>query len=161
MHKKGITLLEVLAALVILGSSIVTLFYRGTESLDDVRDTLLMQEAIHLAEQTINEICHRGYRYYEQQEYLPDEEGLFEVTAEFTAEEILLPTLISGEEEQGLERDREDEESKEEKVVLLHISVNVSARDKKEISVRLSLDIPAETSDMEDIESILPLTPED
>ena len=64
MHNKGITLIEVMAALLIVGGSVIPLLYMRIESFTSVRDTVLMQEAMHIAETAINDIYVKGYTFY-------------------------------------------------------------------------------------------------
>lgn len=163
MNKRGLSLIEVMVALVIVGSSVVTLFYRGTELLDNVQESVLRQEAMHIAETAINEIYIRGYTFYEQQGYMPEEETEFDIKADFTAEELPLSSVIpsqESDEQSGPERDAEKEEE-EEKIVIVHIKVRVTSRQNRDISVSLSLDFPADTADVEGLEAILPDTSEE
>ena len=154
----GITLIEVMAALLIVGGAVVPLLYMRIDSFASARKAVLMQDAMHIAETAINEIYARGYTFYEQQGYLPEDETRFEILADFTAEEILLSSLIVQEGESDAES--EEEKEKEEKIVLIHISVAVTSKEDKDISVSLSLDLPADTAEVKGVEDILPDTSE-
>ena len=158
MYKRGFTLIEVMVALVIVGGSVITLFYRGTKSLETVVEAVLKQEAMHIADTVINEIYAKGYTFYEEQGYLPEDETGFEIRADFSAEEILLSSLTEGEGEPDVES--EEEKEKEEKIVLVHIKVTVASKEDKDISVSLTLDLPADTAGIKGIEAILPDTTE-
>jgi len=161
MDERGLSLIEVMVALVIVGSSVVTLFYRGTELLENAQESVLRQEAMHIAETTINEIYIRGYTFYEEQGYLPEEEIEFDIEADFSAEEILLSSVIppqEREDQSGSEREAEDEE--EEKIVIVRIKVKVISKENRDVSVSLALDFPADTADVEGLEAILPDTSE-
>ena len=152
MRNQGLSLIEVMVALVIVGGSVVTLFYRGTESLETVVETVLKKEAMHIAEKAINAIYIKRYTFYEEQGYLLDDESRFDIEAGFTAEEILLSSLTQGEEE----AEEAEDKDKEEKIVLVHISVTVTSKENKDVSVTLKLDLPADTADVKGIEKVLP-----
>ena len=91
-------MIEILAALIIIGLGVVPLLVERNRSLHDAQRALLLQQAMRVAEEKINELCFRGYTYFEEGGHLTDE-GEFECEAEFTAEEISLSGLLELDEE--------------------------------------------------------------
>ena len=154
----GITLIEVMAALLIVGGAVIPLLYMRIESFASVRKAVLMQEAMHIAETAINKIYIQGYTFYEEQGYLPEDETRFDIQADFSAEEILLSSFTSREGEGEPDAASEEEKEKEEKIIFVHISVTVTSKEDKDISVSLKLDLPADTAEVEGIEAVLPDT---
>jgi len=151
----GFTLLEVLAALVIVGASVVALYYRGTESLEDAREAFLLGKGILLAESVVNEMCVFGYPYYAGGEYhgRGEEEG-FTVEAEFTAEEVSL-----GERESGgtaVEGHPPDTGKERKTTVILRLAAAVTLPDDPSFSVGLERTMPAEESGVAGYEAALP-----
>lgn len=162
MNSRGMTLIEVMAALLIMGGAVIPLLYMRSESFASVQKAVRTERAMHIAEAAINEIYIKGYTFFSEQGYIPEDETGFTVEAEFTAEEVLISSLIPSEQD-GEEPEGEPEEGEEEedKIAVVHISVTVASTDDEDISLTLSLDFPADTAEVEGLEEILPQTSED
>lgn len=157
MKRSGFTLIEVIAAVVIIGIGIVPLLIERSGSLRDAQRSIRLQEAMRMAEDRMNEILRRGYAYFEAGGYLEGDES-FTVNATFAAEEILIADFFPAEpvtdEAQAAASAAAEEEP--ETIVVYHITVQVTDRDDADISVLLVLDVPADLFAIEGTESLLP-----
>ena len=164
------TMVEVLVALFIIGLGVTPLIVDRGRALDKATKSVLLQEAMLIAEKKANEIFYRGYAYYQSAD-LDTGNPNFECTADFSVEEINIPDLFEideGEEgEKELERfkvpDRENEDGEETDdltIVVYHITVTVSSKEENpeqepEIRVIFTLEIPEGASSIKDAENLL------
>lgn len=159
MKRSGFTMAEIMVSICIIGLFLTPLVIERNKSLQDAQRSLLLQEVMRVAEIKINEIYFRGYEYFLQSGDSSGVEGLG-YKADFLPEEIRLADFFDMKEDDSDETP-EGEEAEQEIFIMYHITVTVTSKEDKDVSVTLSLDIPADTIDIEGVESLLKTTLEE
>ena len=160
---RGFSVIEVLAAVFILGLAFTPLLVQVGEARKEAVRSRLLQQATRIAETMLHEIHVRGYAWYESGSWQLEEEDAFTARAVFTAEEISVTGLLAPptEDEETGTVNEEEEENKDDMIVIYHITVTVASRADPDINVELTLDLPAGSRGLSGVEELVPVVAEE